>query len=284
MLSITAMEFKQLSQLLQAQCGIHLQAQQQYLVQTRLSDFTRRLGLTTFTQLITRLQCEPEKTLPMIISLMTTHETLWFREPACWNALEKSILPPLFAKLAHDSGKIKVWIAGCSTGQEAYSLAMLITELCQQRQQPELVKRFSIRAMDISLTALKTARVGEYSDFEVNRGLSLARRTRYFTQIEHNRWLLRPEIRLAVDFEVINLIEDFSGLGQFDLIFCRNVTIYFAANVRRQVLSKMVNMLTADGALFIGAGEALWDKTAELAWVEFEGCVYIKNKAFFEGK
>jgi chemotaxis protein methyltransferase CheR len=278
MQAITTLEFKQISKLLHDQCGINLQDDQHYLVQTRLSHFAESLGLHSFSQLFSRLQIEPEKLLPSVINLMTTNETFWFRDQSCWNALEKSILPALFKKLAQGSPEIKVWIAGCSTGQEAYSLAILIDELCLQQKRPEWARCFSIQAMDISLTALEIARTAQYNNFEIKRGLSLTRRNKYFEQAENNLWILRPNIRLRVHFDSINLTHDFSRLGVFDLILCRNVTIYFTSSVRSRILSTMVKMLSPDGALLIGASESLWSEHGDLNVAEFEGCVYVKNK------
>jgi chemotaxis protein methyltransferase CheR len=278
MQAITQHEFRQISQLLQDQCGITLQDDQDYLVQTRLSDFATSLGLTSFGQLLSRLQIEPEKLLPTVINVMTTNETFWFRDESCWNALEKSILPALFKKLEQGAREIKIWIAGCSTGQEAYSLAILIDELCQLQQRQALTRCFSIQAMDISQAALATARYARYNDFEINRGLSLTRRNKYFEHQGRNSWVLRPNIRLRVHFDSINLTRDFSYLGKFDLILCRNVTIYFSSEVRNKVLSAMVKMLTPEGALLIGATESLWGDRREFKEVQFEGCVYVKGK------
>jgi chemotaxis protein methyltransferase CheR len=274
---ITPLEFKQISKLLHDQCGINLRDDQNYLVQTRLSEFSESLGLHSFGQLFSRLQFEPEKLLPAVINLMTTNETLWFRDESCWNALEKSILPPLFKKLERTQQDIKIWIAGCSTGQEAYSLAILIDELCQQQKHPELARRFSIQAMDISQSALEIARTAQYNDFEIKRGLSLKRRDKYFEQHPSKVWVLRPNIRLRVNFAAINLTHDFSRLGMFDLILCRNVTIYFTPAVRSKILSTMVKMLTPEGALLIGATESLWGNRGDFKEVEFEGCVYVKK-------
>jgi chemotaxis protein methyltransferase CheR len=278
MQAITPLEFKQISKLLHDQCGINLQNDQDYLIETRLSDFASSLGLTTFSQLFAKLQVEPERLLPAVINLMTTNETLWFRDYSCWNALENSVLPELFKKLERKANEIKIWIAGCSTGQEAYSLAILIDELCQQRKKPELARRFSIRAMDISQTALETARQARYNNFEVNRGLSVTRRDKYFERESQNGWILRPNIRLRVQFDAINLTRDFSHLGRFDLILCRNVTIYFTPAVRTHILSTMVKMLTPEGVLLIGATESLWGHRENFKTVEFEGCVYVKAK------
>ncbi|MFZ2725600.1 MAG: protein-glutamate O-methyltransferase CheR [Methylococcaceae bacterium] len=275
MQTITALEFEQISKLLHDQCGIYLHKDQDYLVQTRLSDFAQSLGLTTFSQLLLRLQVEPDRLLPTVINLMTTNETLWFRDSSCWNALEKKILPELLKKIERGYD-IKIWIAGCSTGQEAYSLAILIDELCQAKKKPELARQFSIRAMDISQTALQSARLATYNTFEINRGLSLARRNKYFEQTQQQTWVLRPNIRLRVHFDTINLTRNFSHLGKFDLILCRNVTIYFTPTVRSQILSTMVTMLTAEGALLLGATESLWQQRNNFKTVEFEGCIYVK--------
>lgn len=274
---ITPLEFKQLSALLHDQCGLYLQDDQEYLVETRLKDFVQGLGLNSFGELYARLQVEPEKLLPGVINLMTTNETSWFRDASCWNALEGAILPALFEKAAR-SESVKIWIAGCSTGQEAYSLAMLIDELSEKRRQPELARRFHIQAMDISQSALETARAGLYSNFEINRGLSLARRDKYFEQADGNRWQLRPNIRLRVHFDAINLTRNFTYLGYFDLILCRNVTIYFAPPIREKILSAMAEMLEPNGALLLGATEPLWGGRGSFNTAEFEGCVYVKSR------
>lgn len=278
MLAITENEFKNIRHLLHKQCGINLHDDHDYLVQTRLSEFTEDLGLRSFSELYSQLQFNPEKLLPNIINLMTTNETLWFRDDSCWNALKKNILPKLFKKLERSNEDIKIWIAGCSTGQEAYSLAILIDELCLQMNKPELTRRFYIQGMDISENALAIARAARYNSFEINRGLSLVRQQKYFELQQDNCWVLRPNIRLRVHFDAINLTRNFSHLGMFNLILCRNVTIYFTPEVRSKILSNMVNMLRLDGTLFIGSTESLWKQRAEMNAEEFEGCVYIKAK------
>lgn len=276
MQAITYAEFKQISQLLHDQCGIHLNDDQDYLVQTRLSHFAESLGLNSFSELATQLRTKPEKLLPTVINLMTTNETLWFRDESCWNALEKDILPRLFKQLEASQQDIKVWVAGCSTGQEAYSLAILIDEMCAKIQKPALARRFYIQAMDISETALAIARAARYNDFEIKRGLSLNRRHKYFDHSNDNFWALRPNIRLRVHFDTVNLTRNFSTLGQFDLILCRNVTIYFTPETRYKILSTMTNMLTKQGVLLIGATESVRSQKDEFNLTAFEGCIYLK--------
>jgi chemotaxis protein methyltransferase CheR len=277
MRTITPLEFERMSQLLVEQCGICLQKDQQYLIETRLGDFVESLGLTTFSELLAQINRDPENLLPSIISLMTTNETLWFRDASCWNALEKAILPELLKKIARGDD-IKIWVAGCSTGQEAYSLAILVDELCCLKRQPQWVRHFSIQAMDVSEKALQTARAATYNAFEMNRGLSPARMEKYFEQKNgyEGYWVLRPNIRLRVHFDRINLMQDFSRLGKFDLILCRNVTIYFTTEVRKRILTRMVNMLTPEGSLLLGATESLWQQRMLFKTVEFQGCVYVK--------
>jgi chemotaxis protein methyltransferase CheR len=278
MRAITFAEFKQISELLYEQCGIYLNDDQDYLVQTRLSHFADNLGLANFTELATLLRTEPEKLLPTVINLMTTNETLWFRDESCWNALEKDILPRLFKQLEDTQQDIKIWIAGCSTGQEAYSLAILIDELSGTLEKPALARRFYIQAMDISQTALEIAKTGRYNDFEIKRGLSLPRRDKYFDSYDDNVWVLRPNIRLRVHFDTVNLTRDFSNLGRFDLILCRNVTIYFTQEMRYKLLSTMTNMLTKQGVLLLGATESVRGRKGDFNTVEFEGCIYLKAK------
>jgi chemotaxis protein methyltransferase CheR len=205
---------------------------------------------------------------------MTTNETLWFRDESCWNALEKDILPALFKKLAYSRDTIHIWIAGCSTGQEAYSLAILIDELSTKLNKPELARHFHIRAMDISESALAVARAARYNDFEIKRGLDLNRRNKYFELDADNYWALRPNIRLRVHFDTINLTRNFSALGRFDLILCRNVTIYFTSETRHRILSTMIKMLNQQGKLLIGATESVRG-LGEFKTAEFEGCIYL---------
>lgn len=277
MQAITALEFRQISQLLHDQCGINLNNDQDYLVETRLSHFAESLGLNNFSELTMLLRTQPGKLLPTVINLMTTNETLWFRDESCWNALEKDIMPRLFKKFEDTQQDIKVWIAGCSTGQEAYSLAILIDEMSSAIKNPELARRFYIQAMDISQAALETARAARYNDFEIKRGLSLYYRDKYFDLSEDNYWILRPNIRLRVHFDTVNLTHDFSDLGKFDLILCRNVTIYFTQEMRYKILSSMTNMLTEQGALLIGATESVHDQKGEFNSTEFEGCIYLRH-------
>lgn len=276
-LPLTTIEFKQLSTLLHDQCGLYLQEDQAYLVETRLREFVQELGLQSYGELYSCIRNEPEKLLPSVINLMTTNETLWFRDDSCWNALEKAIVPPLLKKIENDrSSRIKIWIAGCSTGQEAYSLAILIDELCRRRYKPELARSFDIHAMDISQAALHIARTACYNTFELNRGLSALRREHYFEQQEEHYWVVRPNIRLRVQFEAINLTQNFTHLGMFHLILCRNVTIYFTRTIRDHILSNMATMLEPGGVLMLGATEPLWSKKSRFKVKEFEGCVYIQ--------
>lgn len=273
MQTITFLEFKQISQLLHEQCGIYLNDDQDYLIQTRLGHFADSLGLKNFAELAVLLRQTPDKYLPTVINLMTTNETLWFRDESCWNALENDILPRLFTQ----PDGIKVWIAGCSTGQEAYSLAILIDELSAKMNKPSIARHVHIQAMDISQSALDIARAARYNDFEIKRGLSLERQQKYFELDKDNYWTLRPDIRLRVQFDTINLTRDFSMLGQFDLILCRNVTIYFTPETRYRILSSMTRMLNPQGALLIGATESVRG-LGQFNATEFEGCIYLKPK------
>ena len=273
---ITCVEFQHIQRLLCEHCGIYLHDNQAYLVQARLSQYATRLGVRDFSELIAKLRANPEKLLPSIVNLMTTNETWWFRETSCWNALEKRILPDFIDQLSQQPiAFIRIWIAGCSAGQEAYSLAMLIDELCVSLQQPLLSRRFAIEAMDISQTALSIARHAIYTPAEMRRGLSQTRQDLYFTPIEGNYWQLTHPVRQRVQFKAINLARDFSHLGRYDLIMCRNVTIYFTQAVRQQVLLSMRQMLNPAGILLIGNSE-LWEKKEAFTLQEFEGCVYVQ--------
>lgn len=270
MLPISIAEFKQISQWLHEQCGLFLRDDQDYLVQTRLGHFAKSLGLSSFAELHTLLKRSPEKYVSQVISFMTTNETLWFRDDSCWNALEKEILPRLIDIQQHTQKTMRIWVAGCATGQEAYSLAILLNELCSAH----VARQFQILAMDISQSALETARAARYNDFEIKRGLSVLRRDKYFDRDDDRYWVLRPNMRLRVQFDTVNLTHNFSHLGQFDLILCRNVTIYFTPTTRQKVLVAMTKMLTPHGVLLLGASESIHGLNA-IRSKECHGCMLL---------
>jgi len=275
--AITHQEFLKIKNLLRDYCGVALGDDQSYLVETRLSELAKEIGVSTFSELYDRMVAGSGNLLPEVTHLLTTHETFWFRDHSLWNILEKSILPTLFERLHTHKRTIRIWSAGCSTGQEPYSLAILIDEMCQRQQQLDFINRFSILGMDISKFAISSAKTGIYNTFDTKRGLSEQRRNTYFTPMGH-KWQLREDIRQRVKFEQINLLDDFSYLGSFDIVLCRNVIVYFSPEFRKNMISKIVDVLAKNGMLFLGASESLYGYSLhKLKRIEFERGIYMER-------
>lgn len=231
--------------------GLVLTPDKDYLLKSRLEPLARKDGFLGLDQLLAKVGAEPSGPLAQrCIDAMATHESFFFRDTTPFDQLRDVILPDLIAARAQ-SRSLRIWSAACSSGQEPYSLAMLLME--EQHRMPGW--RIDILATDMSLPILERARTGLYSDFEVRRGLSDARLARWFTR-QGDQWLLAPQIRSMVRFAPHNLLAGTAGLGRFDLIFCRNVLIYFSADLKREILGKAAALLKPGGYLFLGGSES----------------------------
>jgi chemotaxis protein methyltransferase CheR len=242
--------FARLRRLLLSVAGIALDSDKLYLAQSRLAPIMRSNGDIDLAELMRRIERSgDEQFLQAVIDAMTTNETLFFRDRTPFEMLARELLPKLMEQ-RKDKRRLRIWSAACSTGQEPYSLAMLLEEQGAKLQDWTI----EILATDISETALKTARRGVYSQFEVQRGLSTQRLLRYFDQQDGN-WRANDRLRARVTFRALNLLSDFREIGPFDLIFCRNVLLYFAPDVRRDVLSRLAAVTAEDGWLILGSAE-----------------------------
>ena len=232
--------------------GLVLTADKDYLLKSRLEPLARKDGFLGLDQLLAKVGAEPSGALAQrCIDAMATHESFFFRDGTPFNLLAGRVLPQLVEARAATRA-LRIWCAACSSGQEPYSLAMLLME--EQHRMPGW--RIDILATDMSLPILERARTGLYSDFEVRRGLSDARLARWFTPTGDN-WLLSPQIRSMVRFAPHNLLAGTSGLGRFDLIFCRNVLIYFDREHKRAALGQISQALEPHGALVLGSAETV---------------------------
>lgn len=274
---LTVPEFNKIRDLLVSVCGIELKADQDYLVETRLTELASEVGVKNFGELHRAIIADP-KLLPKVVDLMTTNETLWFRDTSCWLTLKEEILPKLFAKLAAGTPQIRVWSAASSTGQEGYSLAILIDEESKRIGKPELAKRFEILGTDISNGAIFLARQARYDSFTVSRGLSEQRRDNYF-QFVKNGYQLVDAIRQRVKFEHFNLMENFKPLGRFDLVFCRNVAIYFSKDFKEELFRKIAGTLNPDGIMLLGATESLFGLKTPFENQSFGNGVYYQLRS-----
>lgn len=236
--------------LARAKAGLMLGAERAFFVESRLATLARREGEASVESLVARLRAAPEDPLNgAAVEALATPETSFFRDRTPFDHLRDEILPEMLAR--RSDGRIRIWCAGCSTGQEAYSLAMMVQEHAVRF--PDL--QLEILATDLSSRALEKAQAGVYTQFEVQRGLPIRLLIRHFEKVGDN-WRTAPRLRQAVRWGRVNLLNDFTRLGRFDVILCRNVLSYFDTAPRHQVLKRLAAALADDGCLVLGAGEA----------------------------
>ena len=190
---------------------------------------------------------------------MTTNETFFFRDKVPFD-LFRDVLLPRFLRNRASTRRLRIWCAAASTGQEPYSLAMLLSEAAARLAGWQV----EILATDISTEVLERAKAGLYSQFEVQRGLPIQLLLKYFTQVG-DQWQIAPQIRSMVDFRHLNLIKDFGSIGTFDIVYCRNVLIYFDGPTKTDVLKRLANAMAPDGALLLGAAETVLGLTDALS-------------------
>ncbi|HEY9566653.1 MAG TPA: protein-glutamate O-methyltransferase [Thalassobaculum sp.] len=249
---MNASDFQMMATMLKEQSGLMITPEKAYLVENRLQPVARRWGFANLDQLVGALRTRPDGKLRKdVVDAMTTNESLFFRDIKPFDLMRDVVLPPLLTARA-STKRIRIWSAACSSGQEPYSLAMLFSEM-----QAKLAGwRIEILATDLSSEIIAKARAGSYSQFEVQRGLPIAMLVKYFKQ-DGDRWQLADSIRNQVTFREYNLLEHPRSLGQFDVVFCRNVLIYFDQPTKTKVLAGIADQLVPDGTLFLGGAETV---------------------------
>ena len=248
-------EFDQFRQFLEEACGISLGDNKQYLVNNRMRRLMDEHKIENFGDLVRSLKYGfHSKLKEQVIDAMTTNETFWFRDIYPYDHLKNALLPQLMG-VSKMFGPIRIWSAACSSGQEPYSISIMVEEF-KQRNMGTLPRQVQVVATDLSVTVLEQARQGEYDKLSVMRGLSNERLDKFFDKSENN-WRVKPILRDRIDFRPINLMDSFNVLGKFDIIFCRNVLIYFNADLKRQILQKIHAALKPQGVLYLGSSEGL---------------------------
>lgn len=225
----------------------------QYLVANRMRRIMEEYDFRTLGALVNRVNQLPglkEK----VIDAMTTNETFWFRDSAPFDALRDVVLPRLVLEEKRTS--LRIWSAACSSGQEPYSISMVIEEF-KMRNPGALMRDPEIVATDISMSMLANAKQAEYDSLSVSRGLSDARRRQFFDELPQSRYRLKRSIIQRVNFRQLNLKDSYSSLGRFDIVFCRNVLIYFAADLKIDILQRMRAAMNPESCLILGASESL---------------------------
>lgn len=251
----TTDEYQQFKAFLQDACGILLGDNKQYLVKSRLRKIMEEQNVESLGQLVLQLKKVSSKALKeTVVDAMTTNETLWFRDNHPFRILSDILLPEFSEK--NSMSPVRIWSAACSTGQEPYSMTMIADEF-KKAKPGKLKGGVKIVATDISQTVLENAKSGEYEMLAIGRGLSKERLKTYFSEQSSGAWKANPELRRLIDFKLLNLLDRYSVLGKFDIIFCRNVLIYFSAELKLDILSRMRQVLKPGGYLVLGASESL---------------------------
>ena len=260
---ITIEEFRLIRDYVEKHCGIHLSDDKVYLVETRLTTMMFEQGCRTFGELYNRAVLDKTHALrDKIIEAITTNETFWFRDLHPFSILTEVLFKQYADEIAAGKrSRIRFWCCACSTGQEPYSIAMTFLEYARRnpRLKPEHIE---ILATDISSTVLFLGKLGRYDSLAITRGLADEMRDRYFVQ-DNKIWTIRDEVKKMVKFQKLNLQESFNHLGKQDIIFCRNILIYFSLEFKQDILKRIAALLRPSGYLFLGASESIIMYTQE---------------------
>jgi chemotaxis protein methyltransferase CheR len=271
---MTPSDYDFLRKLFKARSGLVLAAEKHYLVESRLMPIACRHGLFNLTGLVARLKGADVEALTVeVVEAMTTNESFFFRDKLPFEQFRDTIIPTLMAARG-PSRRIRVWCAAAATGQEPYSLAISLREMGKELKG----WRVEILATDISNEVLEKAKSGIYTQFEVQRGLPALMLIKYFSQIGE-MWQIAPEIRGMVKFMPLNLLDDFSHLGRFDVVFCRNVLIYFDQPTKSAVLDRIADVGERDGFLVLGGAETVVGLTSRFKPMADKRGLYVQPQA-----
>jgi len=248
---VTPPDYEYLRKLLKDQSGLDLSADKQYLIESRLLPLSRKAGLAGISELVQKMKAGSTALTTQVVEAMTTNETFFFRDKTPFDHFRDSIMPEILRARASRKS-VRIWCAAGSTGQEPYSLAMCLKEMSAALSG----WRVEIIATDLSQEVLEKSKAGIYSQFEVQRGLPIQFLVKYFKQTGE-LWQINADIRAMVQHRQLNLLHDFSQLGTFDVIFCRNVLIYFDQDTKIKIFNRLAKATEADGFLVLGAAETV---------------------------
>ncbi|MCI0465360.1 MAG: protein-glutamate O-methyltransferase CheR [Gemmataceae bacterium] len=247
---MTPEHFAYICKLVQERSGIVLEAGKEYLVETRLAPLVRQLQLSSIAELVGQLRSGSANGVPaQIVEALVTTETLFFRDHTAFEGLRKVVIPELIQRRRNER-RLRIWCAACASGQEPYSIALLLGE-----HFPELAGwEVSLLATDLSRDMLARAREGRYNQIEVNRGLPALLLVKHFQQ-QGATWQLNADIRGKVEFREMNLARPWSPMPPLDLVLLRNVMIYFDVETKKAILGRVARQLQPDGYLLLGSAE-----------------------------
>jgi chemotaxis protein methyltransferase CheR len=264
-------DFDVYKDLLMEKSGLMLTPDKSYLLDSRLTPIARKFGFANLETLTAALRGVPKPELvTAIVEAMTTNETSFFRDTKPFDQFRDILLPHMM-KAREKTKQIRIWCAACSSGQEPYSLAMLLKEQAAKLSGWKI----EIIGTDISHEILDSARRGEYSQFEVQRGLPIQLLMKYFEQ-KGDRWHLKNEIKSMVQYRFFNLLDPMASLGRFDIIYCRNVLIYFDKDTKTKVLNNISGLMPEDGFLLLGGAETVLGITDKFKTLDNARGIYIK--------
>ncbi|MFT4276722.1 MAG: protein-glutamate O-methyltransferase CheR [Rhodopseudomonas sp.] len=268
---MTPLDYEYLQKLLKDRSGLVLSADKKYLLESRLLPLARKAGVPGITDLVQKMKAGSEALIHDVVEAMTTNETFFFRDKTPFDHFKDSVIPELI-KARAGRKSLRIWCAASSTGQEPYSLAMLLKE-----KAAELAGwRIEIIATDLSPEVLEKSKAGLYTQFEVQRGLPIQLLVKYFKQVG-TMWQLNADVRSMVQYRQFNLLQDFGALGKFDVIFCRNVLIYFDQATKSDIFNRLQRATEPDGYLFLGAAETVVGLTDAYRICPKRRGVYLPN-------
>jgi chemotaxis protein methyltransferase CheR len=248
---VTPPDYEYLRKLLKDHSGLDLSADKQYLIESRLLPLSRKCGVPGIGELVQKMKAGSSSIIAQVVEAMTTNETFFFRDKVPFEHFRDTIIPEVLKARANRKS-VRIWCAAGSTGQEPYSLAMSLKEMGAALAG----WRIEIIATDLSTEVLEKSKSGVYSQFEVQRGLPIQLLVKYFKQ-NGEFWQIGPELRAMVQHRQLNLLHDFSQLGVFDVIFCRNVLIYFDQDTKINIFGRLAKAMEGDGFLVLGAAETV---------------------------
>lgn len=268
-------QLKFFANFIETHLGIVYEETNYFQLEQRLDRIAQALGISDVLELYTKATTQmPADMKTLLLDIATNNETSFFRDPKVFSALETTVIPSLRTKFPQAT-RFRFWSAASSTGQEPYSIAMIVDEfMAKNPGHPS----FELMATDISESVLKKAKEGVYSQLEVQRGLPAARMVKYFKKLDENMWQLRPDVANKVQFSKFNLLDSPAAFAQFHVIFCRYVLIYQDATRKKRILNSLIDCLLPGGYIFLGGSESTIGLTDRLQQVASEGAIYYERK------
>jgi chemotaxis protein methyltransferase CheR len=267
-------EYQRFKVFLEKACGILLGDGKQYLIESRLTRLFREEKIASMAELLSLIESPSEGRLrDKIIDAMTTNETSWFRDQNPFEVLQEVIFPELDKQ---NKRGVRVWSAACSSGQEPYTISIALSEYLSLTAQNTL-QQMQIMATDISPSMLEQAKLAQYDETVLGRGLTARRKQAYFTAVDEE-WMVKDEIKRRVNFREQNLLANYNNLGKFDIIFCRNVLIYFSSERKSDILKRMAAILNPGGYLFLGASETTMAYSDKFDMIRSPAGVFFRLK------